>query len=545
MRSRSASTPARRGRRSSPGCGQHETSVIAEQARGCGRITRVPCRVKRLGVVEERQVVHRDDERRAGRARDQPGGVGRLDRAGRPLDARPAAVGATPRTATGAAAAAGHRDRRSPRLGSGGRRWRPATPIRSRRPYDGASRRATSQGGDRGAAGHVVPALLQRVGDAHAAIDGTAPRTIGRMSTASGPCRVRERSWPVDASSSPVAPASSVVGSSTCCPSGTRSVRRATERRVRPHACPGPPSRCSPTITRRLVVHLAARVGGIGYNQAEPAQLYLANLLMGTHVIEAARHAPGVDKTVLLGTVCSYPKFTPVPFREEILWDGYPEETNAPYGIAKKAHLVHAQVNARSTASGSPTSSRPTSTGPATSSTRRVACHPGADEEVRRRRESGDDKIDVWGTGRRAASTCTSTTRPRRSCSPPSRPRRHRADQPRHRPRGHDPRDGRDDRPARRLRGRVALGPEQARRPAAPARRRVAGRAGPRLAGPDGLRRRPASARSTGTSPTATKPKPHSLRPDARCGPETRCRQPRPRRRGRRRGQRVDRSRGR
>ena len=94
------------------------------------------------------------------------------------------------------------------------------------------------------------------------------------------------------------------------------------------------------------VVHLAARVGGIGYNQAQPAPLYLANLLMGTHVIEAARHAPTVDKTVLLGTVCSYPKFTPVPFREDSLWDGYPEETNAPYGMAKKAHLVHAQVNA-------------------------------------------------------------------------------------------------------------------------------------------------------------------------------------------------------
>jgi GDP-L-fucose synthase len=92
------------------------------------------------------------------------------------------------------------------------------------------------------------------------------------------------------------------------------------------------------------VIHLAARVGGIGYNQADPAPLYLDNLMMGTHVIEAAR-ATGVDKTVLLGTVCSYPKFTPVPFKEESFWDGYPEETNAPYGIAKKAHLVHAAVN--------------------------------------------------------------------------------------------------------------------------------------------------------------------------------------------------------
>jgi hypothetical protein len=88
------------------------------------------------------------------------------------------------------------------------------------------------------------------------------------------------------------------------------------------------------------VIHLAARVGGIGYNQVDPARLYLDNLLMGTYVIEAAR-ATGVEKTVLLGTVCSYPKFTPVPFKEESLWDGYPEETNAPYGIAKKARLSH------------------------------------------------------------------------------------------------------------------------------------------------------------------------------------------------------------
>jgi GDP-L-fucose synthase len=98
------------------------------------------------------------------------------------------------------------------------------------------------------------------------------------------------------------------------------------------------------SVQPSLVVHLAARVGGIGFNLAEPANLYVDNLLMGTYVLEAARRH-GVDKTVLLGTVCSYPKYTPVPFREGSLWDGYPEETNAPYGIAKKALLVHAQVN--------------------------------------------------------------------------------------------------------------------------------------------------------------------------------------------------------
>jgi GDP-L-fucose synthase len=93
-----------------------------------------------------------------------------------------------------------------------------------------------------------------------------------------------------------------------------------------------------------LVIHLAARVGGIGANMASPAQLYLDNLLMGTYVLEEARRRE-VPKTVVTGTICSYPKFTPVPFRENALWDGYPEETNAPYGLAKKSLLVHAQAN--------------------------------------------------------------------------------------------------------------------------------------------------------------------------------------------------------
>lgn len=95
-----------------------------------------------------------------------------------------------------------------------------------------------------------------------------------------------------------------------------------------------------------MVFNLAARVGGIGANMARPADLYLSNLLIGTYVLEEARHR-NTPKTVLVGTICSYPKFTPVPFKEEALWDGYPEETNAPYGVAKKALLVHAQANRR------------------------------------------------------------------------------------------------------------------------------------------------------------------------------------------------------
>jgi GDP-L-fucose synthase len=92
-----------------------------------------------------------------------------------------------------------------------------------------------------------------------------------------------------------------------------------------------------------LVIHLAALVGGIGANRDNPGRFFYANALMGIQLIEACRHH-GVEKTVVLGTICAYPKFTPVPFREEALWDGYPEETNAPYGIAKKALLVQCQA---------------------------------------------------------------------------------------------------------------------------------------------------------------------------------------------------------
>ena len=92
-----------------------------------------------------------------------------------------------------------------------------------------------------------------------------------------------------------------------------------------------------------LAFHLAAEVGGIGANRANPGRYWYANLLMGVHVLEQAR-LHETPKLVLVGTVCAYPKLAPVPFREEDLWDGYPEETNAPYGVAKKAILVGAQA---------------------------------------------------------------------------------------------------------------------------------------------------------------------------------------------------------
>jgi GDP-L-fucose synthase len=91
-----------------------------------------------------------------------------------------------------------------------------------------------------------------------------------------------------------------------------------------------------------MVIHLAAVVGGIGANQKNPGKFFYENLMMGTQLIEQSRLA-GVRKFVALGTVCAYPKFTPTPFKEDDLWNGYPEETNAPYGLAKKMMLVQAQ----------------------------------------------------------------------------------------------------------------------------------------------------------------------------------------------------------
>jgi GDP-L-fucose synthase len=92
-----------------------------------------------------------------------------------------------------------------------------------------------------------------------------------------------------------------------------------------------------------VIIHMAAHVGGIGLNREKPAELFYDNLMMGTQLIHAAYEA-GVKKFTCVGTICAYPKFTPVPFKEDDIWNGYPEETNAPYGIAKKALLVQLQA---------------------------------------------------------------------------------------------------------------------------------------------------------------------------------------------------------
>src|SRR3990172_4320509 len=96
-------------------------------------------------------------------------------------------------------------------------------------------------------------------------------------------------------------------------------------------------------VKPEAVIHLAALAGGIGANMRRPADFFYTNAAMGIQIMEQARRA-GVEKLVIMGTVCAYPKFTPAPFREEELWSGYPEETNAPYGLAKKMLLVQAQA---------------------------------------------------------------------------------------------------------------------------------------------------------------------------------------------------------
>jgi len=149
-----------------------------------------------------------------------------------------------------------------------------------------------------------------------------------------------------------------------------------------------------------LVVHLAAKVGGIGANMAAPAQLYLDNLLMGTYVLEAAREL-GTRKSVLVGTICSYPKITPVPFQEERLWDGYPEETNAPYGVAKKALLVHALANHAQYGQASIYLMPTNLYGPGDKFHPTVShVIPALVKKCVDAREADQAKVEVWGTGK-------------------------------------------------------------------------------------------------------------------------------------------------
>lgn len=151
---------------------------------------------------------------------------------------------------------------------------------------------------------------------------------------------------------------------------------------------------------QQIVIHLAAKVGGIGFNQEKPGELFYDNMIMGAQVIEAAYRA-GTEKIVVLGTICAYPKFTPVPFKEEDLWNGYPEETNAPYGLAKKALLVQAQ-SYRSQYGMNAVFLLPVNLyGPGDSfDPSRSHVIPALIKKVADAIKSKQNYIDVWGTGR-------------------------------------------------------------------------------------------------------------------------------------------------
>jgi GDP-L-fucose synthase len=148
-----------------------------------------------------------------------------------------------------------------------------------------------------------------------------------------------------------------------------------------------------------VVVHLAAVVGGIGANRENPGLFYYQNAVMGLLLMEEARKR-AVRKMVNVGTICSYPKFTPVPFKEDALWDGYPEETNAPYGVAKKALLVQAQAYRQQYGFNAVTLLPVNLYGPGDNFDPKSShVIPALIKKVIDAREEGRSHIDVWGTG--------------------------------------------------------------------------------------------------------------------------------------------------
>lgn len=149
-----------------------------------------------------------------------------------------------------------------------------------------------------------------------------------------------------------------------------------------------------------IVIHLAGLVGGIGFNKENPGRMVYENLAMGIHLMEEARKA-GVSKFVALGTVCCYPKFTPVPFREENLWNGYPEETNAPYGLAKKMLLVISQAYRQQYGFNSIFLMPVNLYGPGDNFDPRSShVIPALIKKIYEAKARGDKSITVWGTGK-------------------------------------------------------------------------------------------------------------------------------------------------
>lgn len=149
-----------------------------------------------------------------------------------------------------------------------------------------------------------------------------------------------------------------------------------------------------------VVIHLAGVVGGIGFNRKQPGTMFYDNIMMSTQIMEAARLA-GVKKFVGVGTICSYPKFTPVPFKEEDLWNGYPEETNAPYGLARKMMLVQSQAYREQYDFNSIFLLPVNLYGPSDKFDPNVShVIPALIRKVLEAQESGSSEVTVWGTGK-------------------------------------------------------------------------------------------------------------------------------------------------
>jgi GDP-L-fucose synthase len=190
---------------------------------------------------------------------------------------------------------------------------------------------------------------------------------------------------------------------------GSHVVRRLQEKGVAPEKIRIPRSKdldltlwenCIKVVSGiDIVVHLAAKVGGIGFNSRYPGSLFYDNAKMGIQLMEAAR-LEGVTKYVQIGTVCSYPKFCPVPFKEEDLWNGYPEETNAPYGIAKKILIVQSQAYRNQYGFNSTNLISANLYGPGDNfDPARSHVIPALILKMVTAVEQGSDKVVVWGTG--------------------------------------------------------------------------------------------------------------------------------------------------
>ena len=152
-------------------------------------------------------------------------------------------------------------------------------------------------------------------------------------------------------------------------------------------------------MTPTVVIHLAAEVGGIGANRDNPGRFFYANMAMGLHLIEHARRLE-LTKFIQIGTICAYPKFTPVPFKEENLWEGYPEETNAPYGIAKKALLVMLQSYRQQYGLNGIYLLPVNLYGPGDNFNLQTShVIPALIRKFVEAADRGDDKVEVWGTG--------------------------------------------------------------------------------------------------------------------------------------------------